>query len=634
MRELSGYQKSIIGAWLAVAALFHLYTSAFGVLEPRLQRSIHVGFVLSAAFILFPASHRSPQDRASIFDIFFALISLAPVIYIIINFQRLEYRLEHITPVTTVEIILGTVIVILLLEAIRRVVSLAMTILIVFFIAYIFISPYLPGMMYFKQISYSRIIERLFLLRDQGIYGSITGISATFIAVFVIFGAFIQGTGVGKFFTDFACRIAGKTRGGPAKIAVVSSGFFGSISGSGVANVYATGNFSIPLMKRLGYSPEFAGAVEATASNGGMFMPPVMGAGAFIMAEITQIPYIKICIAAALGSLLYFVSVGLMVHFQAAKRNISGLQEEELCAWKEILARSYLILPLISLVILLVKGYSPFSAAFYSIIVSFIISFFSKESRMTPRNLYKTLRVGGVNLVMVALACTGAGIVISVVTNTGLGLAISSSIVTLSEGVLLIALILTMLTSLVLGIGLPCTPAYIIAVSVGGPALAKLGVPTLPTHLFVFYFAVLACVTPPVSLCAYAGASVANSNPIKTGFVAFKLALVGFLVPFSFVYSPGLLLQGSLLDIIRVTLFSSVAIVFLAAGSIGWFGRKSTVVERILLLVPVPFLIFPLLPDNLMLIIRTSILIAFLVIIFFGRKIIKSNKTDLLKEEA
>jgi TRAP transporter 4TM/12TM fusion protein len=420
-----------------------------------------------------------------------------------------------------------------------------------------------------------------YLITDAGIFGSITGVSATFVALFVIFGAFMEVTKTGQFFTDLACRIAGKSNGGPAKIAVISSGLFGSISGVAAANVYSTGVFTIPLMKKLGYRRRFAGAVEAAASTGGMLMPPVMGAGAFVMAEITGISYINIVIAAMLGSLLLYASMVIRVHYTAQREKLSGVEEGDMVSYRQILKDSYLLIPMVCLVVMLLKGYSPFLAANAAIGIVFLISFIKKDTRMTPARIFETLRLSGHNMIMIALACAGAGMVVAIVTHTGLALGVATVITNWSGGLLLPAMLLVMVTSLVMGMGLPCTPAYIIAITIGGPALLAMGVDMLPAHLFVYYFAVLAGVTPPVCVPAFCAASIAHSKPLQTGFEAFKLALAGFLIPYVFVFNPALLMQGTPLEIITVTLMVLIAIIFFAGALSGYFFKSLNRIYRV-----------------------------------------------------
>ncbi len=574
MRELQGWQRTAVGVWLVLISVFQLYTATVGIFQPRIQRGIHLLFLLPAAFLLFPASKRSSYTNIGMLDFGLALLSLFPPLYIIIDAERLTERFEFVDPVSPLEVVLGTLMVLLLLEAIRRAVVPAMSILILVFLGYLVAAPYLPGVFFAKPTGLVEIVEMQYLITDAGIFGSITGVSATFVALFVIFGAFMEVTQTGRFFTDFACRLAGKGYGGPAKIAVISSGLFGSISGVAAANVYATGVFTIPLMKKLGYRDRFAGAVEAAASTGGMLMPPVMGAGAFVMSEITGISYIKIIVAAMLGSILYYTSLLFRVHYTARKNNLLGLKDEELVSYTQILKDSYLLIPMIALVVLLLKGYSPFLSANAAIALTFLISFVKKETMMTPKKLWQTLRLSGANMIMIALACAGAGMVVSIVTHTGLALGIATVITNWSGGHLLPALLLIMITSLVLGMGLPCTPAYIIAITIGGPALLAMECDLLASHLFVFYFAILAGITPPVCVPAYCAASIAGSKPLETGFEAFKLAIVGFLIPYVFIYNDALLMRGTFFEIVTIVIGLLLAVILFAAALSSYFYKE------------------------------------------------------------
>lgn len=573
MKEQIGWQDRAVGAWLVIISIFQLYTATVGIYQPRIQRGIHLLFLLPAAFVLFPPFKKKIKGKTGVGSWILAFLSLFPPLYIILFHDRLTERLEFVDEVLTIELVLGSLMIVLLLEAIRRAVVPAMTILIASFFVYLYAAPYLPGVFYAKTPTFAEIVEMQYLITDAGIFGSITGVSATFVALFVIFGAFMETTKTGQFFTDLACRVAGRGKGGPAKIAVISSGLFGSISGVAAANVYSTGVFTIPMMKQLGYRRRFAAGVEAAASTGGMLMPPVMGAGAFVMAEITGISYVKIVIAAMLGAILFYVSLVVRVHYTAQKEQLVGMAEEDMVTYRQIVRDSYLLIPMICLVVLLLKGYSPFLAATAAIFLTFLISFFKKETRMTPARIWETLRLSGHNMVMIALACAGAGMVVSIVTNTGLALGIATVITNWSGGQMLPAMILIMVTSLVLGMGLPCTPAYIIAITIGGPAMIAMGADILSAHLFVFYFAILAGITPPVCIPAYCAASIAGSKPLQTGVEAFKLALVGFLIPYVFVFNKALLMQGSVLEIITVSAVLLLAVLFFAGALSGYFFK-------------------------------------------------------------
>lgn len=580
MRSLSSWQRYLVGGWLTATALFHLYTATVGVLQPRYQRGIHLLLLLPLAFLLYPATNRSPKDRFTLTDLSLAVLALVPPIYLILNNDALNVRFEFFDPVTPLQITLGLINIALLIEAIRRAVVLAMAMLLLVLIGYLYIAPYLPGVLYSKPLPLGRFVEMFYLVTDSGIYGAITGISATVVALFVLFGAVLESTRVGDYLTKIAARIAGLGPGGPAKIAVLASGLFGSISGVAASNVYATGSFTIPMMKRLGYKPEFAGAVEAVASTGGIFMPPVMGAAAFVMSELINVPYIKICSAAFLGAIFYYVALGFTVHYVALRDGLKGMNEKDLPSWRELVQDAYLLAPAFGLVYFLVKGYSPFMAAYYSIWISILISFLKRDTFMTPKRLILTLENGAKNMIIVALACAGAGMVVSILTHTGLGLGLASIITTLSGGKVLLALILVMIVCLILGMGLPTTPAYVIAATIAGPALLKMGLDPLKSHMFALYFAKLSEVTPPVCVASYCAASIAGTNPMKVGFVSWKLALTGYLVGYILVYNDALLLRGALSEIASIVIFMTVISLALSIGVAGYFRRSLNLFER------------------------------------------------------
>lgn len=594
MRELKGTLGIMVMAWGVSTSLFQLYTAGFGLLEPRLQRSIHLTFLMPLAFILFPATSRSPKDRATLLDLLLAVLCLLPGLMIILESGRLSSRWEHITPVLPREIILGTFQILLLLEATRRAVAPALAYLTGLFILYLFVGPYLPGVFHTQPFRYDQIIELLFLLTDEGIYGTITGVSATFAYCFVLFGAIILATGTGVFFTEVANGLAGKMSGGPAKVAVTSSGLFGMVSGVGVSNVYATGSFTIPMMKSIGYRPQFAGAVEACASSGGQYMPPIMGAAAFIMSEMIGLPYATIALGAFLSAVIYYVGVFSVVHFEAQKEGLKGLPKEQLPKLRNTMRRSYLILPVAGIIYLLVAGYSAIMAAFWACLLAVASSFLGRGTWLMPLPFLNALSNGAKNSIMLAVSCAASGIIVSVVTHTGLGITFTSAVVSISKGILIIALILVMVASLILGMGLPSTAAYILVAALTAPALVRMGVDILAAHLFAFYFANISCITPPVGVCFYAGASIAGSDPMKTGWEATKLGLSGYIVPFMFVYAPALVLRPLSWMTLWMFFIAFVGAVVASMGVAGWFlGGRISVWERILLVISAIALIFP-----------------------------------------
>ena len=583
-REIGGREALAVTALAVGASCFHIYTTWAGFLEPRLQRAVHLGFLLPLAFLLYPATARSPKGRPSAWDWAWAALGLLSNFYIIWQQPRIINRWEGSTEVLPAEVFWGAVISLLILEATRRAVSPWLSGLLVLFLGYLFVGPWLPGILHHKGFSFARAVELMYLYNEQGIYGSLTGISATVIFIFVLFGCFIIRTGLGQFFTDLAVALAGRTRGGPAKVAVVSSALYGTLSGSSVSNVYTTGSFSIPLMKQVGYRAQFAGAVEAAAGVGGMIMPPIMGVGAFVMAEMTAIPYWTIAKSAALAAVLYYLGVFTMVHLEAVKTDLRPMTPAEIPPLRTVLPKSYLLSPIILLVGLLVMGYTPVFAGMLAIVVGVGVAAFRTETRMGPRAIWQALRQGGCDAAMIAVAITAAGMIVAVIAQTDLGLAFSSLFISLSGGWLLLTLVMVMIVDTFLGTGIPTTPSYILTVVVGGAAMMKLGVGLLPAHLFAFYFGVLADVTPPVAIAAYASAAIAGSEPMKTGFEAFKLAIGGVIVPFIFVYHPALVLQGTWDETLWAFIVASACIILTSAALTGWFLGPTPWVERILLL--------------------------------------------------
>ncbi|HEY7520755.1 MAG TPA: TRAP transporter fused permease subunit [Methylomirabilota bacterium] len=580
MRTLSGPVGWAVGGWAAAAALFHIWTAYAGAWEPREMRAVHLLFLVPLAFLLFPARERSPRDRVTVADWIGAVASSIPCLYVLRYAQELTERWEGVHPVTTGQVILGTVLVIAVLEASRRSVGFWFFVTTLLFMAYLVVAPWMPGFLRSpRAFSYPQLVEMFFLYADEGVLGSLTGISANLLMIFILFAAFMLHSGVGQFFMDISVLLAGRYRGGPAKVAVVSSGLYGTISGSSVADCYATGSFSIPLMKRIGYKPEIAAAIEATASCGGPLMPPVMGAGAFIMAELTGVPYQQIIVAAALPALLYYVSILVTVHWEALKHGI-GTMKAELPSVTSLLRRSLLFAPFVTVLYFLHAGYSPAKSALYSLLTAIVVSWLAGDQPMTPRRIFATMTEAMRSGVIIAAVLAASGLIVAAMSRTGVALAFSSAVVNLSGGYLIVALFLIFVIVSVLGTGIPTTPAYILAVTVGGAALAKLNVDIVAAHLFVFYYAVLADVTPPVAVTAVAGAQIAGANPMTTGWQATRIGIGGFLAPFLFVYQPALLMKDDWLTIIVTFASAAVGISALCAAlaghmftPLGWGAR-------------------------------------------------------------
>jgi TRAP transporter 4TM/12TM fusion protein len=522
------------------------------------MRATHLLLLLPPAFLLYPARAGSPRRRPSAVDWAWVLAVAVPCLYVLRHAAELTERWEGVHPVTAVHVVMGALLVLGVLEASRRAVGFWFFVTTLVFIAYLVAAPWLPGLLRSpRAYSFPRIVEMFFLYADEGVLGTLTGISSNLLMIFILFAAFMLHSGVGQFFMDLSVALAGRFRGGPAKVAVVSSALYGTVSGSSVADCYATGSFTIPMMKRIGYRPEIAGAIEATASCGGPLMPPIMGAGAFIMAELTGVPYYRIVVAAILPAILYYVGVLATVHWEALKAGI-GTMRGEVPSAGSLLRRALLFLPFATVVYFLHAGYSPAKAALYSLLTAVAVSWVAGEQPMTPRRVYATMGEALRSGVVIASVLAASGLIVAAMSRTGFALAFSSALVNLSGGYLIVALVMVFLVVSILGTGIPTTPAYILAVAVGGAALQRLGVDILAAHLFVFYFAVLADVTPPVAVTAFAGAQIAGANPMTTGWQAFRIGIGGFLAPFLFVYQPPLLMRGGFWEI--AVAFGSAAI--------------------------------------------------------------------------
>lgn len=575
-------------------AAFHIYTAIFGTFEAYLQRNVHLLFALPLAFVFYPATKNSPKDKVPWYDWLLAAISALPCLYAIVKYETIIYRMVQVEEVTPIQILFGTILVIMILEATRRIVGLALTILAAASVFYMYIGHFLPGEFKGMYVTYDRIIEHLYLT-GEGIFSTPLGVSATFVMMFLILGGFLEHSGAGEYFMDLSKALAGKAVGGPAKIAVVSSGLFGSISGSAVANVYATGTFTIPMMKQLGFSPIFAGAVEAVASSGGQIMPPIMGAAAFIMASFLGIPYKQVMIAALLPAILYYFYVFMSVHVRAVKRGLKGLPDEMIPSLKYILKKLYVLAPIVVLVIMIMRGYTPMRSALIALIVSWLVSLPDRNYRMGPKGILGALYDGSKNVFVVAIACAAAGIVVGAVTLTGIGFKLVSFIFSLAQNIPFMALIMVMLMAIVLGMGLPTTAAYIVASALAVPALINLGFKPLASHMFVFYYAVFSAITPPVALAAYAASSISGAKPSDTGYQAFRLGLIAMIIPFAFMYDAGFLLQSNWLSNLVAIVAGVVSAMALSYAIEGFFRTKIAFTMRLLFVMLGILVLFPIL---------------------------------------
>jgi len=575
---------------------FHLYTAAFGTFIAQLQRTLHLTFAGVLGFLFYPSVK---GRKVSKLDLVLAVGAGFCCGYMVFNYQEMVLRRSFVTPLSIMDLIVGGMIIFLVLELTRRVIGWMLVAVAGLSLIYAFLGPYLPMIIAHRGFSLGELIDyQVFGL--NGIYSIPLGISATYIILFIILGTLMEFCGVGRLIMDLGKIIAGGLRGGPAKIAVFSSALFGSISGSAAANVYTTGSLTIPMMKKIGYKSSIAGAVEAAASTGGQIMPPIMGAAAFLMAELVGIPYIQVCKAALIPAILYFTSLYFTLDFEAAKAGIRGLDKKELPSIREIIPRLYLISPLIILVIFLLKGYTPFKSVFMAILVTLGISFLRKETRFTPKTFLEALVASARRTVMIATACGAAGIVIGVITLTGIGLSISSIVISLTGGNILIALILIMFSSILMGMGTPTTVAYIIVATLAVPPMMEFGLPLLPSHLFVFYFGVLSMITPPIAIAAYAAAEIAKTDPMKIGFVAVRIAIIAFIVPFMFIFEPAFLMEGIWWIVILRFFTALIGIVMLSGALSGWFLHPLNWAFRIIYIVVSILIISPGIRANLL----------------------------------
>lgn len=588
-RRYKGLLKWLVTVGAISFSLFQLYTAIFGTLASQLQRSVHLAFALGLIFLLYPISGKLKNNKLPIYDAILAILGVGVGLYWVIEYENLVYRAGMYTGV---DILVGAIAILLVLEAARRVVGTPITVIAAVFLLYAVFGSYMPGFISHRGVSVERLISHMYYTLD-GILGTPLSVSATFIFLFLLFGAFLEKTGVGQYFNDLALIIAGKQIGGPAKVAVFSSALQGTISGSSVANVVTSGSFTIPMMKKTGYRAEFAGAVEAAASTGGQLMPPIMGAAAFLMAEFTDIPYWDIALAAAIPALLYFTGIWIMIHFEAKRVGLRGLTKEELPDKKEVLKKIYLLLPIFVIIGLLMVGYSPIRAALFGIISVILVGAVRKETRMSFKDIMKALENGARIALGVAAATAAAGMIVGVVTLTGLGLKFANGLIDLSNGAILLTLFFTMVTSIILGMGSPTTANYIITSTMAAPAIIQLLADPnaseisvsviLSAHMFAFYFGIVADITPPVALAAFAATGISGGNPIRTGFEASRLAIAAFLIPYIFVLSPQLLLvDTTIMDALFVIFTSLMGMIGIGAGLMGYWIRALSWVERLI----------------------------------------------------
>lgn len=636
-RKLAGIMGAIVFFLLLAFSLYQLYTATFGNVPTQIHRSVHLGFGLVLIYLLFPVNRKSKDKKIAWYDYLLAALGFYVGAYWPVMYDNI---IAQGGQMTTMDFITGTIAVLLVLEATRRTVGLPIVIIAILFMAYAYWGRQLPDFIVHPGVDVDTLVYSLFFT-TEGMLGTPIGVSATYIFLFLLFGAFLVKTGVGQYFNDLALLVAGRRIGGPAKVAIFSSALQGTVSGSSVANVVTSGSFTIPMMKRLGYSKNFAGAVEASSSTGGQIMPPVMGAAAFLMVEFIGVSYWTIAKAAIIPAILYFAGIWIMTHFEAKRTGLRGLKKEELPNKKEVLNKLYLLLPILAMVFYLSSGLSIMRAALYGIVTCVLVALIRKEvyrhlypivfgvvlvayliysgvtenmsiqngliiaaiatvivSYFFDRNFLETIEalVDGARSALAVIAATAAaGIIVAVVTKTGLGLSLANSLVGLANEQLFWTLFFTMIASLILGMGAPTTANYIITSTIAAPAIILLGISDLQAHMFVFYFGIMADITPPVALAAFAAAGMSGGRPIATGVISTKLAIAAFVIPYMFVFAPELLLVGTsnYLQVAWIFLTAFLGMIAIGAGMIGYWFRRLYWPERLVALAAGLALIYP-----------------------------------------
>jgi len=612
-RHFHGVPRVVVRYLLAAFSLYVFYMNLISVWPEQIRRASFVGLIVFMAFVLYPAKKRAAKESNYIpwYDLLLGLMGAACYFYYVANFADLSLKA---TRISQVDILVGAVGVLITAEVCRRVVGLPILVVAGAFVGYAFYAGY----------SLKRIVYTLFYTLD-GVIGTPIGVCSTFIVLFIILGSFLEKTNIGAFFIEIANSIAGWATGGPAKVAVIASGLEGMYSGSSVANTVGSGSITIPVMKKAGYDKDFAAAVEAAASTGGQIMPPIMGAAAFLMAEMTGVRYSDIAVSAIFPAVLYFTGIFLMVHFEAKKTGLKGLPKEAIPSFfKLFLRKGYLFLPIVVLIVTMSIGYTPSRAACLAILAAIVVSMFRKETRLDPKAFVDALENGAKNTIGVAAACSIAGIIVGVVSLTGIGLKLAEGLLFLSGGIDLIALFLTMIACLILGMGVPTTANYVIMATITAPIILKLipETPVLAAHFFVFYFGVVADITPPVALAAYAGAAISGGNPIRTGVIATKLAITAFIIPYMFVLNPTMLLvNASFLQVIQFTLTSLIGMFAIAGGLEGYMHKELPMWQRILAVAAGILMIEPSLATDLI----GIVIIAVIVVLQYGIKIGKGK---------
>lgn len=592
-RQFTGVAGKLVIGFAILYSLYHLYVFLIGVgkLNVFQHRATHLLWLLAFSFIVYAPG--ASKKRVGVWDWFLAGLCIAIWGHMMLNLERITLWLSLIDEPPLLDLVFGSLLILLVLEGVRRVSRMPLVLVTVVFLLYMFYGNLLGGIWWHSGMTFDRVIDVLFL-SPEGMWGSLMNISATYIILFVIFGQLLLHCGGAAFFVDLADAVAGRARGGPAKVAVVGSGLFGTISGSQIANVATSGSFTIPMMKRVGFRPQFAGAVELSASMGGMFMPPVMASTVFLMSDISGIPYVEIIVAAFIPACLYFFTVFWQVHMESVKMGITSPTEGRRSAWNVLKEDGHFIAPLVVIVWVLLEGYTPIRAALVAIATLLVVTALRKKGRKDfVKNVLKGLETGATTSIIVALPIAAGAIMVTAISATGLGGKFGSMVMLFSGGYLFPALVIAMIASLVLGAPLSVAATYILTAIMIVPVTVQLGVPPLAAHLFAVYFAVIAPMSPPAGPAMFLAGGLAGANPMIVGLIGIRLAIGAFVLPFLFVFNDGLLMQGGLLEILSSTAVAAFALFALAAGFEGWISKETAAWERILLLAGGFLMIFP-----------------------------------------
>lgn len=581
-RDSSGWQMMLVRWYSVGIILYHLYAAQFGAPEVMAFRSTHVAMYVGLCFLVYGALSRH-SNRIPWYDLVLCAAAWVPAAYIYVEYDYVTGRYPYIQSLTSVDWIMATLAIALAVEACRRSIGLALTILFAIFLSHALIGQHFPGPFRHAGVSPERLLDHLFLT-SSGLYGSVTGISATYVLMFVLLGAVLEKAKGGELFMNISSGVMGKFRGGPGKAAVMASALFGSISGAAVANVYATGTFTIPLMIRTGFRARFAAAVEAVGSSSGQLIPPIMGSAAFLIADFTRTPYLDVALAATIPAFLYLFAVFMMIHLETAKHNVGAMPLDMVRAARaDIVKHIHVLLPLVVVVGLLIQRYTPFYAAYIGVVTTLLVAQLRTETRMGISDILDSFELGARRITPIAAALFVAALVVGIVELTGLGLRFTSIILSITGDHLLLTMILIMLSCIILGMGLPTSAAYLVVAIFGAPALVRLGVPPLAAHLFIFYYAIISAITPPVAVAAYAAATIAGTPMQRTGFEAVRLGAAVYIVPFVMIYNPALILIGDWGQIVWAFITAVVGVISVAAAVQGYLLIRTNILERVML---------------------------------------------------